>query len=65
MREMAGKGRNLPEDTGFPMAREKADAFRRIFVKKSNGILYEILIFSKIYHKFIRKVDEEERNEYY
>lgn len=32
MREMVGKGRNLPEDTGFPMAREKADAFRRIFL---------------------------------
>ncbi len=32
MSEMAGKGGNLPEDAGFSMAREKADAFRRIFL---------------------------------
>ena len=65
MSEMAGKGRNLPEDAGFSIAREKLMPSGGFFVKKSNGILYDILIFSKIYHKFIRKVDEEERNEYY
>ena len=32
MSQTAGKGRNLPEDTGFSMAREKADAFRWIFL---------------------------------
>ncbi len=28
----AGKGWNLPESAGFSLVKEKADAFRRIFL---------------------------------
>lgn len=65
MNEAAGKGRNLPEDAGFPWQGKKLMPSGGFFCTTSDGILYEILIFSKIRHKYSRKVDGEERNEYY